>query len=628
MEQGDPMDERTEGAPAAKRARIAAGDHGGGAALPAEDEVAAAEATLAAPPPSFQLELRNLPGKWSRARLDAALLAPALGPLGVAWHVRMHYSGAPRTLLAFDSEADLLAARAALDGRPATEQRTVSAVVLRGVVDRAAVSRARATVSRSAAAAGAGSGSGHRTGNGTGTGAPSAASVVSEWQDVPYEEQLGRKRRALGDVLRRVERAAVREKLPWAAAKGALILGELVASPATERYRNKVEFTVALDPAGARCVGFNLGRFGAGVTAVGDPSGVRALPAGALWVRAVLQAFVERSPLAQYDKVDHSGCWRLLMVRSNLRGEMMVAMQHRREGNDPAVVDEELARLERALFDPDADAGPPRPDGVGVVSLFVQDYAGISNRAPYELPWVLRRGAATLDEVVLGKTFRISPNSFFQINTLAAAELFRRVGDVCALSPEKTTLLDLYSGTGMVGVTLSDRVKSVVGIEQVPDAVDDARRNAALNGLGNTDFRAGLTEELLEGILRAIPDPENCVAVVDPARSGLHTRAVRVLRMTPSLRHLVYISCNQNAFVDDCERLCKLPTRNYGGRPWRPVRAFGVDLFPDTPHVELVVVFTRDAEQEHAPAPAAEVQEEKAAAASTRDGDASASLDP
>ena len=99
---------------------------------------------------------------------------------------------------------------------------------------------------------------------------------------------------------------------------------------------------------------------------------------------------------------------------------------------------------------------------------------------------------------------------------------------------------------------------------------------------------------MLEGVLRSISDPGNCVAVVDPARSGLHTRAVRVLRMTPSLRHLVYISCNQNSFVDDCERLCKLPTRSYGGQPWRPVRAFGVDLFPDTPHVELVVVFTRD----------------------------------
>ena len=136
--------------------------------------------------------------------------------------------------------------------------------------------------------------------------------------------------------------------------------------------------------------------------------------------------------------------------------------------------------------------------------------------------------------------------------------------------------------------------KAVVGIEICEPAVADAAENARLNGLVNCEFLAGRAEDKIrEAIEKFVPEGGSCVAVVDPPREGLHKRVIAALRATPAIERVVYVSCNHVAWVDQARQLCTPSQGQAPGAPFEPVLAHGVDLFPHTPHVELVVLLER-----------------------------------
>ncbi len=223
----------------------------------------------------------------------------------------------------------------------------------------------------------------------------------------------------------------------------------------------------------------------------------------------------------------------------------------------------------------------------------------------------------TFIEERLGQcTFQISPGAFFQVNTEAAEKLYQIVVDrvrEVSNKPEETILLDICCGTGTIGITCLKEgvVGRVLGVDLSIPAIENAKRNAELNGFqfqndlsskGSTRFVASRAEHVIAKELAKIRESARdaaIVAVVDPARDGLHADVVATIRANEKIQRLVYVSCNPTAtFVRDAALLCAPPTKKYPGRAFRPVSSQPVDMFPLTTHCEMVMTFERLAESE------------------------------
>jgi tRNA (uracil-5-)-methyltransferase len=214
----------------------------------------------------------------------------------------------------------------------------------------------------------------------------------------------------------------------------------------------------------------------------------------------------------------------------------------------------------------------------------------------------------------LGKCrFQISPGAFFQVNTEGAEMLYQLVVDkVREVSddPAKTLLFDVCCGTGTIGMTCMKEgaVGQVVGVDISEPAVEDAKKNAELNGFGTGDdldsgktrFVAAKAEMVLaQEIAKTKRLGLNFVAVVDPAREGLHPDVIKTLRLNERIKRIVYVSCNPTGtLVRDAALLCAPPTKRYAGRPFRVTSASPVDMFPLTSHCEMVMTFDRLADDE------------------------------
>jgi tRNA (uracil-5-)-methyltransferase len=206
--------------------------------------------------------------------------------------------------------------------------------------------------------------------------------------------------------------------------------------------------------------------------------------------------------------------------------------------------------------------------------------------------------------------FQISPGAFFQVNTEGAELLYQLVVDKVrevAKVPEKTLLFDVCCGTGTIGLTCMKEgaVEKVVGVDISQPAIDDAITNAELNGFksddGKTRFVAARAEHALNKEIGTAKDDADMqfVAVVDPARDGLHPDVVRTLRSNERIKRIVYVSCNPTAtLVRDATLLCQPPTNKYTGRPFRITAASPVDMFPLTDHCEIVMTMDRLSSEE------------------------------
>ncbi|XP_049591132.1 tRNA (uracil-5-)-methyltransferase homolog B isoform X2 [Syngnathus scovelli] len=214
-------------------------------------------------------------------------------------------------------------------------------------------------------------------------------------------------------------------------------------------------------------------------------------------------------------------------------------------------------------------------------------------------PYQLLFGQTHIYEQMLDFSFRISPDAFFQVNHSAATVLYSAVRDLCAPSTEDTygTLLDVCCGTGAMGITASPRVRRLIGVELIEQAVEDARHNAALNKLDKCEFIAGKAEVVLPGLVSQLASEDGrLAAVVNPARAGLHHRVIRALRNQPAIRRLVYVSCKPDgqAMRNFTELCCAPdPERKLTGDAFSPSLALPVDMFPHTEHCELVILFER-----------------------------------
>lgn len=319
--------------------------------------------------------------------------------------------------------------------------------------------------------------------------------------------------------------------------------------------------------------------------------------------------------LSVFDKRTGEGFWRKVQIRHNIYGEVLIDI----EIDTGGVPDTLLTLVKRRLVavltgpalteklrvimmsdqqqeSPSSSSSPPQP---GVVSLQYHAHSGIRSLPP-DTPRVVLAGSPYLTEYVNGLSFNLGPSTFFQVNTPAMVKMLDGVVASAGLDPSRTTLLDLCSGVGTIGICLARHVRKVIGIELVPESVERARENVKRNGIANAVFHAGRVEELLPKVISGLTPEErgDIVAVLDPPRAGVVSVVLKWVRGTPTIRTAIYISCEQKALERDCPLLTKPPTKAYRGVPFEVVRGFAVDMFPHTQHVEMVAVLRRREEDE------------------------------
>ncbi|KAG9334373.1 hypothetical protein JZ751_008192 [Albula glossodonta] len=400
------------------------------------------------------------------------------------------------------------------------------------------------------------------------------ADVVTPLWEVAYEEQLRRKEQEVEAVLQRLAREIGNNNkamLPWLFVqkekynKMCCQLEPIRPSPVQTDYRNKCEFLIGMGADGEdKTVGFRLGKYKGGSCAVVGPSETIHVPAEVKRVVRDFQDYIRTTPFSVYSPETYEGHWKQLTVRTSRTGEIMIMVFF----NPQKLPEEELKELKGSLRQYFTEGAGKES---GVTSLYF-----------------LVAGEAWIHEELLGLRFRISPHSFFQVNTQAAEVLYSAVGEWAQLDQD-STVMDVCCGTGTIGISLAKRVKKVIGIELCQEAVEDAKVNAKLNGLSNVEFHCGKAEDIFPSVLNAVVS-QNLTAIVDPPRAGLHSKVILAIRRAEHLKRLVYVACNAKAAMNN---FVEAPSNRVRGAPFRPVRAMAVDLFPQTMHCEMVLLFER-----------------------------------
>lgn len=363
------------------------------------------------------------------------------------------------------------------------------------------------------------------------------------WQDVPYDQQVRMKQRILQHCLIAAG-IDVNQDVP-------LVMEQPF------NYRNKMEFSFGTSKEGLLELGLHLpGRF----DRVFDLDACHLQSDISNRLVSHIRAFVRTHRLSVYHLKDHQGLLRFLTIREGKRtGEVMVIL----------TTSEDAFHLADRLSE---DIQMAFPEVSCVVHSVNRRKAQVATGDEENA----LLGQGHIREKLGDFVFEISPRSFFQTNTLQSERLYRRVVELADISGGDR-VLDVYCGTGGISLFLAEHALQVVGIEVVEDAVQDAVRNCAINGIGNCVFMAGQAELLLEQ-LRQQGDFFD-VAVIDPPRAGVHGKALSALSaLRPS--RIVYVSCNPQALGSD---LSALERAGY-----RTDYIQLVDMFPHTPHCETL----------------------------------------
>lgn len=379
-----------------------------------------------------------------------------------------------------------------------------------------------------------------------------------KWQHIPYSYQLDFKRQQVVDALQRIAKVEMPEVMPT------------LGSSQTQCYRNKLEYTFsnkswltyeqiqhAEEFTDRNAVGFHIpGAFD------------KVLNINKCWLQDdlsnQLRLFIREYALDKgytfYDLRNQQGLMRTMMVRIVSTGEVMLIVVFG-ENNKDAI--EDVMGAIKTKF-------PQITSLLYVINLKVNDTITDQEIITYS-------DRDYIEEKMEGLTFRIGPKSFYQTNSLQAYELYKVARNFAQLSGNEL-VYDLYTGTGTIANFVSRQCRQVVGIEYVPEAIEDAKLNSKVNGINNTLFYAGdmkdvLTDEFVQKHGR--PD----VMIVDPPRAGMHDDVIKVI-LNAAPKRIVYVSCNPATQARDLSLL---------DVKYRVTAIQPVDMFPHTHHVENVV---------------------------------------
>ncbi|MBO4811536.1 MAG: 23S rRNA (uracil(1939)-C(5))-methyltransferase RlmD [Prevotella sp.] len=389
-----------------------------------------------------------------------------------------------------------------------------------------------------------------------------------KWQNLPYEEQLKAKQQQVFDQLTRIGKVELPPFRP--------ILG----SVQTQAYRNKLDFGCAnkryitkeemmadANPEAHQslkdrpAIGFHI-------TGAFD----KILPIEKCWlmhplhneIRNAIRDYALEHGISFFDLRQQKGLLRDVIIRNSNSGEWMVVVQFHYD--ETGGEDEALALMQFV-----ADTFPQITSLMYLNNQKCNDTIGDQEIITF-------KGTDHIFELMADLRFKVGPKSFYQTNTEQALHLYEVALQLAHLSGTET-VYDLYTGTGTIANFVARHANRVVGIEYVPEAIEDAKVNAQLNGIDNTIFFAGDMKDILtDDFIAQHGHPD--VIITDPPRAGMHPDVVKtILRAAP--KRIVYVSCNPATQARDLHDL---------DQSYRVACVQPVDMFPHTPHVENVVL--------------------------------------
>ena len=383
-----------------------------------------------------------------------------------------------------------------------------------------------------------------------------------KWQILPYEEQLRHKQQQILDNLTRIGKVELPEISP--------ILG----SHEIYEYRNKLEFTFS----DRKWLSWDTIRAAGGLENLDNTHGLgfhipncfdkvlditecHLMPDINNRIRNGVRDFARQLGITFYNEHAHEGQLRTLILRSNHKGEIMLIV---------VWADEPDMRLMEYL----RDEFPEIISLLYVVNRKFNDT--ISDQEVHVF-----HGQDHIMEQMENLQFKVGPKSFYQTNTLQAYELYKVAREFAELTGNEL-VFDLYTGTGTIANFVAHQARQVIGIEYVPEAIEDAKVNANINKLDNTLFFAGDMKDILnEDFIAQYGRPD--VIITDPPRAGMHEDVINTILFAEPQR-IVYVSCNPATQARDLNML---------DSKYRVVKVQPVDMFPHTHHVENVVLLEK-----------------------------------
>ena len=385
-----------------------------------------------------------------------------------------------------------------------------------------------------------------------------------KWQILPYPEQLKYKHQQIVDNLTRIGKIELPEISP--------ILG----SKHIYEYRNKLEFTCAdrkwypwevIEAAGgldkidsSYGLGFHIPNC---FDKVLDIEECHLMPEINNTIRNSVRTYARKNGLTFYNEHTHQGLLRTLILRNNHKGELMLVVSFGESiSNFKSQISNFLEYLHQKF-----------PEIIAL--LYVENTK--FNDTIGDLDVKVYFGQDHIMEEMEGLQFKVGPKSFYQTNTEQAYELYKVARDFAELTGNEL-VYDLYTGTGTIANFVSRQARQVIGIEYVPEAIEDAKVNSKINNIKNTLFFAGDMKDILNNDFVAHhgrPD----VIITDPPRAGMHEDVVNVI-LNAEPKRIVYVSCNPATQARDLQLL---------DAKYKVTKVQPVDMFPHTQHVENVV---------------------------------------
>ena len=334
----------------------------------------------------------------------------------------------------------------------------------------------------------------------------------------------------------------------------------IIAAETDFGYRNKAQFPVSVENGEVK-----LGFYSAHSHRVVHCPSCRLQPAEFEEILGVFSDYIKENGISAYNEIEHKGLLRHIYLRKGAKsGEIMVC----------AVIN-----------------GKKLPDENGLAEKLTAKCPAIKsiiiNSNTEKTNVILGKHCRTLwgedyiTDILCGLRFRISPLSFYQVNRDQAEKLYGKAAEYANLSGNET-VLDLYCGAGTIGLSMASKAKSIIGVEIVPEAIEDANLNAALNGIENAEFICGDAPKAAEILKDKGIRPD--VIILDPPRKGCAPDMIETAAaMSPE--RIVYVSCDPATLARDCGIFATLG--------YETVKATPVDMFPRTGHVETVCLLTK-----------------------------------
>lgn len=380
-----------------------------------------------------------------------------------------------------------------------------------------------------------------------------------KWQNLPYEKQTEFKQQEIIDNLKRIGKVELQNIHP------------IIGSAHTQYYRNKLEFTFsdkrfltreeigqATDITRTPAAGFHVpGLFDKVVDIEtcylqGSPSNE---------IRNFIKQYAIERDLTFYNIREQHGFLRTLVIRTASTGEVMVIL----------AFGEEDQTERKNLLDALINEFPQITSLMYVVNEKQND-----SLTDQEI--ICYKGRDHIFEEMEGLKFKIGPKSFYQTNSEQAYNLYSKTRELAGLNGSET-VYDLYTGTGTIANFIARQAQKVIGIEYVPEAIEDAKVNSELNGIANTLFYAGDMKDVLNSDFIARhghPD----VIITDPPRAGMHPDVVQTI-LNAAPERIVYVSCNSATQARDLQLM---------DTAYKVMAVQPVDMFPHTHHVENIVL--------------------------------------